>query len=483
MRNLAALCCLATLTSSSLAFSIHRKSDSASPKVVQHSISRRRVNDPLRRDRLRRRDSSKTITESLTNEETLYYANCSLGTPAQALRLHIDTGSSDLWANTPSSQICQYRDEGLCDDSGTYTANKSSTYKYLNSEFRISYADNSGAQGDYATDVFTLGGTTLQAQQFGIGYTSTSQEGILGIGYAANEAIEGVEGGREYVNVPQKMVQDGLINTNAYSLWLNDLDASTGSILFGGINTDKYHGTLETLPIIQIDGEYAAFYIALTAVGVKGVAGSLGKDLDTAVLLDSGSSLTYLPNNITSAIYSELGVTYSENEGAAFIDCNRASENWTIDYTFSSPTISVSLSELVVPIGESNGKDICILGIAPADGSTCVLGDTFLRSAYVVYDLESNQIGLAQTNFNSTTDNILEITNSTSTSGGIPSASAVANAVTVASLTASTATAARNGLGSASSAAAAAAPTLAPGSYLRGVGAAGLLAVGAAFVI
>ena len=37
-------------------------------------------------------------------------------------------------------------------------------------------------------------------------------------------------------------MEDKIINTVAYSLWLNDLDASTGSILFGGIDTEKYTG-------------------------------------------------------------------------------------------------------------------------------------------------------------------------------------------------------------------------------------------------
>lgn len=289
-----------------------------------------------------------------------------------------------------------------------------------------------------------------------------------------NEAIIQTAGASTYANVPAKMVQQGLINTNAYSLWLNDLDANTGSILFGGVNSDKYHGSLSSLPIIQTEGVYSAFYIALTSVGMDGTTDSFGSNLDTAVLLDSGSSLIYLPDNVTSAIYTKLGVTYDSNEGAAVIDCSRANDNTTIDFTFSSPTISVPMNELVLPISETNGVETCILGIAPADGSSCVLGDTFLRSAYVVYDLQSNKIALAQTNFNSTTDNIQEITNSTSTSSGIPDATGVANAVTSVS-TAVASSGAR--LGTVSSTAAA--PTTPPSRILHGLGAAGAIAAGA----
>ena len=38
-----------------------------------------------------------------------------------------------------------------------------------------------------------------------------------------------------------------------------------------------------------------------------------------------------------------------------------------------------------------------------------ILGDFFLRSAYVVYDLENNLVGIAQTNMNSSSSNVLEV--------------------------------------------------------------------------
>jgi hypothetical protein len=67
-------------------------------------------------------------------------------------------------------------------------------------------------------------------------------------------------------------------------------------------------------------------------------------------------------------------------------------------------------------------------GISAAGDSTSVLGDTFLRSAYVVYDLSNNQISLAQTDFNATDSSVKEIA---SGSSGVPGAKVVANAVSV----------------------------------------------------
>lgn len=395
------------------------------PRVIEGTIQRRHVPDPVAHDRNRLRKRDNTLAVTLDNEETLYFMNASIGTPAQDFRLHLDTGSSDLWVNVADSQICQSQNSG-CSISGTYDANSSSTYTYLNNNFNITYQDGSGASGDYVSDVVTFGGVSIDNQQFGIGYQSSSAQGIMGIGYPINEVAVVYNGGHPYANVPQSLLNDGQIATKAYSLWLNDLDASTGSILFGGVNQDKYTGSLQTLPIVKEQGVYAEFIIALTAVGMNGTDGSIKKNMAAPALLDSGSSLMYLPDDVASDIYDQIGAQYDSSQGAAFVDCDLANSDATIDFTFSSPTIRVAMNELVIVAGVSRGQPICILGIGPAGDSTPVLGDTFLRSAYVVYDMTNNEISLAQTNFNSTSNNILEITNSS----GVPDATVVQNAVT-----------------------------------------------------
>lgn len=66
---------------------------------------------------------------------------------------------------------------------------------------------------------------------------------------------------------------------------------------------------------------------------------------------------------------------------------------------------------------------MCEFGLMSSGTGDIALGDSFLRSAYVVYDLTNKQIGLAQTVFNETLSNIVEI------DSGIPYASATATAM------------------------------------------------------
>jgi len=400
--------------------------ESEDSRVVLHNIERKGIADPIERIRKDRARISKrqagTVEVGLDNAEVLYYMNVTIGTPPQDFSLHIDTGSSDFWVNVQSSSFCQNA-TNECSISGYYSPNSSSTYRYINSNFDITYADDSGSSGDYVSDTVSFGNITLKTQQLGVGYESSSAQGLIGIGYALNEAS--VSNGVQYVNVPQNLAQSGFINTNAYSLWLDDLEASTGSILFGGVNTAKYTGTLATLPVIPQGGYYQALYIGLSGIGANGTSGAIASGLSIAALLDSGTSLTYLPNNLALAVFNAYGAKYSEYVGAAIVDCNLANTKATLDFTFSGPTIRVPMSELVIPAGYSRGRLVCILGVLPASNTPTVLGDTFLRSAYVVYDLSKNQISIAQTNFNPGTDNIKEITAS-----GVPGASVVQNAIT-----------------------------------------------------
>lgn len=213
------------------------------------------------------------------------------------------------------------------------------------------------------------------------------------------------------------MVANSLIQSPAYSLWLNDLNANTGSIMFGGVDTDKFHGSLATLPI-QVDrgsSQPTEFFVALTGLSFGGRR--IGGDRKDAVLLDSGSSLAYLPDDLVTSLYQTLNAQYDPSQGLATVSCDLIGSSTTLDFSFSGATISVPMAELVIPVQSSSGSpfgisnvpQVCLFAIEPAGGNTAVLGDPFLRSAYVVYDLGNNQISMAQTNFNATSSTIREI--------------------------------------------------------------------------
>jgi Eukaryotic aspartyl protease len=188
---------------------------SGTAKTVGLDIQRRHSIDSVKHDGARHL-SRRQVSQTLDNLQSLYFANITLGTPPQVLRMQLDTGSSDLWCNSPRSRFCSTSFHS-CAASGTYDSTASSTFKYVNSNFKISYTDGSAAMGDYVTDTINIGGQSITNLQFGVGTLSSTPQGILGIGYPSNEARVHQGNDTPYDNLPQRLVGSGLVQSNAYS--------------------------------------------------------------------------------------------------------------------------------------------------------------------------------------------------------------------------------------------------------------------------
>lgn len=148
-----------------------------------------------------------------------------------------------------------------------------------------------------------------------------------------------------------------------------------------------------------------------------------------------------MPNDLVDAINNGLGVVNDEELGPILPCADGQDASAMFTWGFGGPsgiTINVPISEVIYPITDEdnqtitypNGGEVCGLALTGGadDIGLAVLGDVFLRSAYVVYDLDNNQISLAQTKFNVSTSNIQEINSGSS----VPGATQVASTVTAA---------------------------------------------------
>ncbi|RAH80131.1 acid protease [Aspergillus japonicus CBS 114.51] len=410
MKNLALLLSLAGgLIQPISALTLHERSQ---PATLQYNVQRR--HNAIRS--LRKRA---TVDVDIGNNEVDYIISLELGTPGQNVSVIIDTGSSDLWVNAAGTGS-----DSSNNSYGTYDSSASSTYSLVNDDFVIQYVDGSEAAGDYVNDTVKLGNVTLTNFQFGVATNSTSSQGVLGIGYASGETSAQFGGG-VYANLPKALANQGFINSAAYSLWLDDLDAKEGTILFGGVNTAKYTGSLHTLPIEKINGVYDTLAVSLNGVHVTGTKSTSVNNTAFPVVgvLDSGTSLTYLPSAAAQDLISAVGAEYVERAGYAIVDCDVADQDYDVVFEFSGFNLSVPVGDLLLDAGS-----YCVFGIVPQDSDSddgeFVLGDTFLRSAYVVYDLENNEVAIAKTNTDPGEDHILEIGTGSS---GIPNATGVAS--------------------------------------------------------
>jgi yapsin 1 len=158
-----------------------------------------------------------------------------------------------------------------------------------------------------------------------------------------------------YSNLPQALKDAGIIQTNLYSLYM-DSNASTGRILFGGIDHAKYSGDLATLPLVNIHESNGHDKPITLDVDLEGMTISDSQDeydiLTTSMnnLLDSGTTLNYLPSSSVSAISKALGATYSSRTGYYVVSCPSSITGATINYKFDGKTIKVPIEDMLTPL-------------------------------------------------------------------------------------------------------------------------------------
>jgi hypothetical protein len=139
-------------------------------------------------------------------------------------------------------------------------------------------------------------------------------------------------------------------------------------------------------------------------------------------VLDSGAATIDLPEPFVSAIYAYLGATLIFlNGGTAMVPCNLSTADAVFSFYFgggpNGPKINVPIADLIQPAmpltdgtiySDTAHTPACALLVRPSAGYTVVLGDAFLRSAYIVYDLDNKQIAMAEADLTSTAEPKIE---------------------------------------------------------------------------
>ena len=234
--------------------------------------------------------------------------------------------------------------------------------------------------------------------------------------YPDNEPLNQIQD-TEYPTVIQLMARQGVINSAAFSLYLNGKGSPLGSVLFGGVDTAKYEGELYTLPVLPEEREgvtkiyeftVALYGVTYSASGKNGTAATFSQG-GALTLLDSGTTNAFLPSDVLQTLGDAFNV---RNDGS--IDCDAANSDDSITFEF------VDNAAITVPFGSfvEQSDQGCFVGLSPAqDGEPLILGDVFLRYAYSVFDLANNQVHIAQSVINATDSNILEIS---AGPGGVP---------------------------------------------------------------
>lgn len=335
-----------------------------------HTFRKYRVQAPV--DVVKAASEDGSVTASPQEYDSEYLCPVTVG--SNQLTLDFDTGSSDLWVFS-----------NLTPNPGSHNLYDTSSGTLESGEtWNIGYGDGSGASGTVYEDSVTVGGATVTSQaveaatSVSAEFSSGAGDGLLGLGYETGNTCS--------PNQCQTFFGNLMSQTDS-PLFTADLQTNGGSYDFGYIDSSKYSGDITYVDVLQENPSYWDFTAGDYSVGSS--SGSIGY-----AIMDTGTSLWYLPQQAVSDFYTSFGGTYDSTAGLYVFPCSTTPSDMSVSIggtTFTVPGSALNFQ----PADDGSGN--CVGGIqysASLPGS--IFGDVFMKNFFVVFDLGNNQVGVAQ---------------------------------------------------------------------------------------
>ncbi|KAK9692220.1 hypothetical protein RND81_09G249500 [Saponaria officinalis] len=362
----------------------------------------------------------------------LYFTKVQIGNPPMDYHVQVDTGSDVLWVNCAGCDNCPKKSGlgiklNLYDPKGSSTANlitcdeKQCAMIYQGTlsgcksnmlcQYEVTYGDGSSTTGYFVEDTFhydkatsnqntTLGNASVV---FGCG---AKQSGQLS---SSDEALDGIIGfGQANSSVLSQLHAAGKVQKS----FSHCLDNENGGGIFaiGQLVEPK----LKTTPLIPYQAHYN---VIMKSIEVAGDVLELSTDSsgsDIGAIIDSGTTLAYLPDDIYDSIvkkvlskHSGLQIHTVQDQFKCFRHSGDRDENFpnVIFHFEDSLNLTVYPHEYLFPLDEGDHK-WCFgwmnSGMQSRDGKdVTILGDLVLSSKLIYYDLENGTIGWAPYNCSS----------------------------------------------------------------------------------
>jgi len=315
-------------------------------------------------------------------EDSEYFGEVDIGTPAQKFLVIYDTGSSNLWVPSKSCTNCK--------KNGTlYDSSKSSTYAKNGKAFALQYGTGS-CRGFLSTDTIALGGVKATGFDFGEVTTEAADvfgsapfDGILGLG-PAKAAID-------QVAMPlQKLKDQGQIKQNIVSFYLASNSSTGSTLVLGGTDPSFYTGDITYINVALAAKLLPYWLVSAKDIKVGGTSiGACNAFTGCEMVVDTGTSVLAGPVKAVNDLIKPIG-----NVSA---DCSNVHTLPTITFSIGGNDFDLGPEFYVLKGEDENGAIQCQLGIEGVNAGVpiWILGDPFLRKYYTVWDAEANRVGFA----------------------------------------------------------------------------------------
>lgn len=268
-----------------------------------------------------------------------FLMDVSIGTPALAYSAIVDTGSDLVWTQCKPCVDCFKQSTPVFDpsSSSTYATVPCSsascsdlpTSKCTSASkcgYTYTYGDSSSTQGVLATETFTLAKSKLPGVVFGCGDTNE------GDGFSQGAGLVGLGRG------PLSLVSQ--LGLDKFSYCLTSLDDTNNSpLLLGSLagisEASAAASSVQTTPLIKNPSQPSFYYVSLKAITVGSTRISLPSsafavqdDGTGGVIVDSGTSITYLEvqgyRALKKAFAAQMALPAADGSGVGLDLCFRA---------------------------------------------------------------------------------------------------------------------------------------------------------------
>ncbi|KAK0569432.1 hypothetical protein OC861_000920 [Tilletia horrida] len=324
-----------------------------------------------------------------------YYTVISIGNPPVPVTVQVDTGSSDLWVT----------------QSAFSGANASSTFISTNRPFIMNYTDGSSVAGYQGSDLVTLAGYEQKRTAISVGIESSPNaaappvSGVLGMGWPALATGQ----------VAPLWASTG---ANVFSLYLTsssdvqDKGAYGGVMTLGGPDPSFCRGGAESIKYVPLLRPITSWTIPLSGISVQNTSIPLqpltpslpvtaAAASPIAALIDSGTTLMSGSTALVQAFYAAIPGSRPLQNSQGFYEypCDSA---LNVTFSFGSerymiPDQTFARQSVTYPGAGPNDPAFCMGSLFDNGGTgpVMILGDTFLRSVYTIFDGERQAIGFA----------------------------------------------------------------------------------------
>lgn len=334
-----------------------------------------------------------------------YLCPVTIGTPGQTVMLDFDTGSADTWCwstELPKATLTSYsKGHTIFDPSKSSTFAPKKGYKW-----KIQYGDNSSASGIVGNDDLTVGGIVVEGQAIELAnklstqFETSAGDGLLGLAFSD---INTVTPTSVATPVDNMITQDDIpkskeLFTAYLGSWrdANDPDHGQSFYTFGFIDQEVLKASRTTASKIyytKIDKSQGFWEFPSTSAAVNGA--EIARSGNTAIA-DTGTTLALVSDELCEAVYAAIpGAKYdSQNQGYTYPARTTAAHLPVVKVAVGSKLFTIQKEDL----GFADAGNGMVYGGIQSRGELPfdILGDTFLKGVYAIFDQGNERFGCVQ---------------------------------------------------------------------------------------